>query len=82
MNDGSFGSNLWPRYLRKEEKRPGKLSFSLIFFGGGGRGGEGIPGVFLKRPSPYFRPPLPTLAGRLDPVAMTTGRGGGGGKPC
>ena len=40
------------------------------------------PGVLFKRPSPHFRPLLPALAGRLDPVAMTTGRGGGGGKRC
>ena len=40
------------------------------------------PGVLFKRPSPHFRPLLPALAGRLDPVAMTTGRGGGGSKRC
>lgn len=67
---------------REKKKRPREVELSLDFFLGGEKEGESIPGVFLKRPSPHFRPPLPTLAGRLDPVAMTTGRGGGGGKPC
>lgn len=31
---------------------------------------------------PSFPALLPALAGRLDPVAMTTGRGGGGGRRC
>lgn len=57
-------------------KTPGSCAFPWIL----GKGS--IPGVLLKRPSPHFRPPLPALAGRLDPVAMTTGRGGGGGKRC
>lgn len=55
---------------------PETLSFPLDF----GKGESS--GVLLKRPSPHFRPLLPALAERLDPVAMTTGRGGGGSKRC
>lgn len=58
--------------------RPAEVELSLGF----GERGARAPGVLSKRPSPHFRPLPPALAGRLGPVAMTTGRGGGGDRRC